>query len=247
MSIEQLSINCDMGESFGLWQMGEDEEVMPWIDMANIACGFHASDPNIMSQTIQLALKHSVKIGAHPSYNDIQGFGRRSIAHTEAEITHLVLYQLGAIKALAELHQAKVEYVKPHGALYNDMMRSPAIFRAIAKAAQVYSLPLMILSTSENQQYLEMADDFNVPLLFEAFADRTYSDNGQLSPRDHPKAVIHNSDDIYYQVMQIAKYGSVTTVTGQPLAVQADTVCIHSDNPHSIACIRKIRESIANL
>ncbi|MDB1126292.1 5-oxoprolinase subunit PxpA [Vibrio algarum] len=247
MSIEQLSINCDMGESFGIWKMGEDEEVMPWVDMANIACGFHASDPNIMSQTIQLALKYNVKIGAHPSYNDTQGFGRRSIAHTESEITHLMLYQIGAIKAIAALHEATVEYVKPHGALYNDMMRSPVIFKAIARAAQIYALPLMILSTSENEQYLEMADDFNVPLLFEAFADRSYLDNGQLTPRDHPKAVLHNSDDIYYQVMQIAKYGSVTTVSGQQLPIQADTICIHGDNPHSIVSIRKIKESIANL
>lgn len=247
MSIEQLLINCDMGESFGIWQMGEDDEVMPWIDMANIACGFHASDPNIMSQTIQLAKKHNVKIGAHPSYYDIQGFGRRSIAHSEKEITHLMLYQIGALKALAALHEAKIEYVKPHGALYNDMMRSPIIFKAVAKAAQIYSLPLVILSTSENELHLDMADTYNVPLLFEAFADRTYLDNGQLSPRDHPKAILHNSDDIFYQVMQIAKYGSVTTVSGQQLSIQADTICIHGDNPHSIASVRKIRESIAKL
>lgn len=247
MGVERLSINCDMGESYGIWNMGEDSEVMPWIDMANIACGYHASDPNIMSQTILLALRNNVKIGAHPSYHDTQGFGRRSIAHTETEITHLVLYQIGALKALAALHNATVEYIKPHGALYNDMMRSPAVFKAIAKAAQVYALPLMILSTSENSQYLEMADDYNVPLLFEAFADRTYSDNGQLSTRDHPKSVLQNSDDIYYQAMQIVKYGSVTTITGQQLKIQADTICIHGDNPHSIACIRKIKESITNL
>jgi len=234
-----------MGESYGIWTLGEDEEIMPWIDMANIACGFHASDPNVMSRTILLALMHNVKIGAHPGYDDTQGFGRRSIAHTETDITHLVLYQIGAIKALAALHHTTVDYIKPHGALYNDMMRSPTIFKAIANAAQVYSLPLMILSTSDNAQYLEMADEYNVPLLFEAFADRTYSDSGQLTTRDHPKSVLLNSDDIYYQAMQIAQYGSVTTVTGQQLNIQADTICIHGDNPHSIACIRKMKESLA--
>lgn len=247
MGLDKLTINCDMGESFGAWTMGDDEEVMPWIDMANIACGFHASDPNVMSKTIQLALKHQVKIGAHPSYFDLQGFGRRSIPHTPSEITQLVLYQVGALQALAEYNGATVNYIKPHGALYNDMMRSPAIFNAIAKAAQVYSMPLMILATAENSHYLDMADNFNVPLLFEAFADRTYTDSGQLSPRDHPKAVLTNSDDIYHQVMQLAKYGSVTTISGQKLDVQADTVCIHGDNPHSIACIRMIKASLAKL
>lgn len=247
MSFDRLLINCDMGESFGHWKMGEDEEVMPWIDMANIACGFHASDPNIIASTIHLALTNNVKIGAHPGYHDIQGFGRRSIAHTHDEITNLVLYQIGAIRALANIQNASVDYVKPHGALYNDMMRSPSIFKAVAKAAQVYSLPLMILSTSENSLYLDMADEYNVPLLFEAFADRMYSENGHLAPRDHPKAVLSNCDDIYYQAMQIAKYGSVTTTSGQQLKLQVDTLCLHGDNPHSIASLRKIKESIANL
>ncbi|MDV7103521.1 5-oxoprolinase subunit PxpA [Vibrio sp. TH_r3] len=247
MHSDQLTINCDMGESFGIWTLGEDHNVMPWIDMANIACGFHASDPNVMSDTIQLAKQHKVKIGAHPGYLDIQGFGRRSIPHSDKEITNLILYQVGAIKALADLHGTTVDYIKPHGALYNDMMRSTSTFKAIAKAAQVYSLPLMILASADNSQYLELADGFNVPLLFEAFADRTYSDNGQLSPRDHPQSVLTNSDDIYYQVMQIAKYGSVTTVTGQKLDIQADTVCIHGDNPYSIACIQKIKQSLTTL
>ena len=246
MEFEKLTLNCDMGESFGAWKMGADPEVMPWVDMANIACGFHASDPNVMSNTIQLALKHDVTIGAHPGYYDLQVFGRRSLNYSESEITHSVLYQVGALDALCRLYKTKISYIKPHGALYNDMMKDPAIFKAIARAAQVYSVPLMILATSNNAIYLDMADQFNVPLLFEAFADRTYQDNGMLSPRSHPKAILKNIDDIYHQVMQIAKYSSVTTISGQKISIQADTICIHGDNEYSIASVRKLKEALAN-
>lgn len=247
MDIEHLTLNCDMGESFGAWSMGADIEVMPWVDMANIACGFHASDPNIMAKTIQLALHHNVAIGAHPSYNDIQGFGRRSIACSEIEITRLVLYQVGALDALCQLHGSKISYIKPHGALYNDMMKDPSIFEAIVNAAQVYSVPLMILASANNSFYLEIADKYNIPLLFEAFADRTYQDNGLLSPRNHPKAILKNTDDIFHQVMQIANYGSVSTISGKKITIQADTICIHGDNESSIAIVRKLKEALMTL
>lgn len=247
MEFQKVSLNCDMGESFGIWQMGCDEEVMPWIDLANIACGFHASDPSVMSDTVQLAIQHRVKIGAHPGYPDLQGFGRRSVKCSTEEITQLVTYQVGALDAICRLHGAQVKYIKPHGALYNDMMKDPSIFHAIVKVARLFSVPLMILASSDNSAYLEMADKYNVPLLFEAFADRSYLDNGLLAPRNHPRAVYKNSDDIFHQVMQIAKYSSVNTVSGQKIQIQADTVCIHGDNEHSIAAIRKIKEALMTL
>lgn len=244
---DRLLINCDMGESFGPWNMGNDTEVMPWVDMANIACGFHASDPATMARTIQLAVQHSVMIGAHPGYPDLQGFGRRSIAYSESELSQIVIYQIGAMDAMCRYYNAELKYVKPHGAMYNDMMKDPAIFKAIASACEVYALPLMILASNQNEKYLEIADDYSVPLLFEAFADRTYQDNGLLTPRNHERAVLKSSEDIYYQVMQLAEYGSVTSVSGQKIALEADTICIHGDNSQSIAVARRLHEALQGL
>ncbi|WP_252026838.1 5-oxoprolinase subunit PxpA [Vibrio sp. SCSIO 43136] len=232
-----------MGESYGAWKMGSDEQVMPWIDMANVACGFHASDPDVMAHTLQLARQYDVTIGAHPSYQDLKGFGRRSIPHTPDEITHAVTYQVGALQALANLYDLKVEYIKPHGAMYNDMMKSPQIFEAILASAENLQLPLMVLA-GNNDQLLELADSYNVPLLFEAFADRAYQSNGQLVPRSHPNAVHHKQDDIYHQVLQIANYGSVTCIDGTAIAIEADTICVHGDNLESIATIERLSHAL---
>lgn len=240
----KILLNCDMGESFGNWKMGDDESVMEWVDMANIACGFHASDPHVMSKTIKLAQHYHTQIGAHPGYQDLVGFGRRSIPHTMDEISELVCYQVGALQALCRYHHASVGYVKPHGALYNDMMSNTDIFNAVAQAVAEFNIPLMILSSSDNQQYLDIADDHDLPLLFEAFADRAYLKNGQLAPRTQKGSVYVNQDDIYNQVMQIVNYGSVTTIEGERLPIEADTICVHGDNPQSIALIRKIRQDL---
>ncbi|MCB5361528.1 5-oxoprolinase subunit PxpA [Vibrio lentus] len=240
----KILLNCDMGESFGNWKMGDDESVMEWVDMANIACGFHASDPHVMSKTIKLAEHYHTQIGAHPGYQDLVGFGRRSIPHTMDEISELVCYQVGALQALCRYHHATVGYVKPHGALYNDMMANTDVFNAVAQAVAEFNIPLMILSSSDNQQYLDIADDHDLPLLFEAFADRAYLNSGQLAPRTLKGSVYVNQDDIYNQVMQIVNYGSVTTLEGERLPIEADTICVHGDNPQSIALIKKIRQDL---
>ncbi|EGU60183.1 LamB/YcsF family protein [Vibrio nigripulchritudo ATCC 27043] len=247
MTKERLKLNCDMGESFGSWKMGLDEEVMPWVDMANIACGFHASDPNVMSTTLKLAKQYRVSVGAHPGYPDLNGFGRRSIPMSQDEIVHNVVYQVGAIQSLANLNSVKVEYIKPHGALYNDMMKSEEVFVGILAAAENFSLPVMILAGTDNSRYLDLADQFNVPLLFEAFADRAYLDNGLLVPRSHPDAVYHKEDDIYHQVMQLARYGSITSINSSKIQIEADTVCVHGDNPESVAMVQRISQSLAAL
>lgn len=233
-----------MGESFGAWTMGADEQVMPFIDMANIACGFHASDPHVMSRTIDLALRHDVMIGAHPGYPDLQGFGRRSIAFSDEEISEILIYQIGALKALCESKNTELGYVKPHGALYNDMMRDKNIFRAIVDAVSCFNVPLMILASSNNQDYLDLADRFDVPLLFEAFADRTYLANGQLTPRSMPNAVLTNEEAILNQVRQIARYGKVTSADGFIISIEADTLCVHGDNLQAIQLIEKIRQQL---
>lgn len=224
--------------------MGADEQVMPWVDMANIACGFHASDPQVMSRTIELAIKYDVMIGAHPGYPDLQGFGRRSMDFSEEEITNILIYQIGALKALCESKNTQLGYVKPHGALYNDMMSDMSVFRAVADAVSCFGLPLMILASGNNQEYLDIADNYDVPLLFEAFADRTYLANGKLTPRTMPNAVLKTEDAILSQVMQIARYGKVTSSDGFVIPIEADTLCVHGDNDEAIALIERIRHQL---
>lgn len=244
-----MKLNCDMGESFGCWQMGNDAAVMPWVDMANIACGFHASDPDNMALSISLASTHQVEIGAHPGYDDKLGFGRRSIAHSEAAITSLVAYQVGALEALCQLQGVSVSYVKPHGALYNDMMADEGLFCAIVAAVsglnqhRMVPLKLMILARCDNQRYQQLAMAQNVELLYEAFADRAYDDSGMLVARHLRGAVYHDCQQIRHQVMTLAQ-GFVTTVTGKQLLLHADTVCVHGDNDESIATVKAIYEDL---
>ena len=243
----RLLLNCDMGESYGPWQMGCDDKVMPFVDQANIACGFHASDPDTMAKSVQLAIANNVSIGAHPGYDDKMGFGRRSIPHSAESITHLVQYQLAALQGIAHLYGAEVSYIKPHGGLYNDMMSDQTVFEAVLRAVASFNgqLKLMVLATADNQKYQQLASQQKVELLFEAFADRAYTDQGRLLSRSEPGAVHHNAEKIIEQARRLAHEGIVITHTGQELKLEADSLCVHGDNPESIAVVRKIREALA--
>jgi len=238
-----MKLNCDMGESYGLWPLGLDQAVMPWIDMANIACGFHASDPDVMARTIKNAIEHQVTIGAHPGYDDKKGFGRRSIPCSLAEITHLVAYQVGAMQGMCTLYGADVSYVKPHGALYNDMMNDLEIFAAIVSgvASQVAKPALMVLATSDNERLQKIAALQGVSLLFEAFADRAYTPDGKLVSRSVPGAVLHQTSDIIKQVVRLADTNEIVTTDGSVLQLKVDTVCVHGDNAESVACIKALK------
>ncbi|MDN3611597.1 5-oxoprolinase subunit PxpA [Vibrio ostreicida] len=244
MTKRSITLNCDMGESFGRWKMGHDDLVMPWIDMANIACGFHASDPQVMATTIKLALEHDVQIGAHPSYPDLQGFGRRSLPMSSEEITNMVIYQIGALKSMCESQNTQLNYVKPHGALYNDMIREVRVFDAVADAVACFDVPIMMLALSDSDRHLDIADKYELPVLFEAFADRTYQSNGLLTPRSMPGAVLYREEDILDQIKQIVDYGKVRTIDGCLIPIEADTICVHGDNPQAIAMIEKISSVI---
>ena len=241
-----MKLNCDLGESFGSWQMGLDTEVMPHIDMANIACGFHAGDADVMARTLALAKQHGVAIGAHPSYPDLQGFGRRSMALSHSEIVNCMRYQIAALDGMALSAGLTLSYVKPHGALYNDMMAKPAVFNAVLEAVAGFYKPLqlMILATAQQQAFAEQAKAQDVALLFEAFADRRYTDEGTLTPRSQAGAVLHG-DEMLSQVRQLVKHGSVTTVSGKQLALNADTLCVHGDNQAAIAQVQQIRALLA--
>ncbi|KJY90166.1 hypothetical protein CWB89_20730 [Pseudoalteromonas piscicida] len=240
-----MLLNCDLGESFGAWKMGLDEHVMPHIDMANVACGFHAGDPDVLAQTLKLVNTHQVALGAHPSYPDRQGFGRRSMQLSEQEIINALHYQIAAIEGMAKVQGLTLSYVKPHGALYNDMMKSQRLLSCVIKAISHYpsELKLMVLATAQQANHQQLADDYKVSLIFEAFADRLYTDEGLLTPRSEAGAV-HDKSALLAQVKQLHQQGSVTTASGKSLALRADTLCVHGDNEASIALIEEIRNVI---
>lgn len=240
-----MKLNCDLGESFGSWSMGLDERVMPHIDQANIACGFHAGDPLVMQKTLKLAKEHHVIVGAHPGYPDLVGFGRRSINCSIEEIIALVTYQVAAIDGVAKSLGLELEYVKPHGALYNDMMVKESVRKAILTALSNYHKPLklMLQATPQIEQHREEAKTFDIEVLSEAFADRCYADDGKLLARSQTGAV-HDRKKILAQVKQLKEQGSVTTVNGHVLALDADSLCVHGDNIEGVQAIEAIRELI---
>ncbi len=245
----RLLLNCDMGESYGSWTMGCDEAVMPLVDLANIACGYHASDPVTMTRTVLLAKQAGTRIGAHPSYPDLQGFGRRSMQCTPLEIVSMVQYQLGALAGIAKVHGLSLSHVKPHGALYNDMMQSEQVLRAVLEAVATYdaSLPLMVLATADNEAVGRVADEFGVRLWFEAFADRAYDERGFLAPRSMPGAVHDDPETIVAQSIRLASSGQVLTLEGKTLTLNATTLCVHGDNNESVQALRRIREALDTL
>ncbi len=243
-----MKLNCDMGESFGPWPMGNDEQVMPYLNMANIACGFHASDPVNMDITIKLALKYSVEIGAHPGYPDLVGFGRRSMKCSLDEIRKMVIYQTGALQALCQSNGTDLTYVKPHGMLNNDMMRDDDLIESIMQAISDYNreLDFMIVATPRWQHHHEIAKKYGINLLYEAFADRLYDDDGQLTPRAVENAVHDHPATITEQVKHF-KEGFVITRSGKEIDIHADCVCIHGDNSASIQAAPQIQELLVRV
>jgi 5-oxoprolinase (ATP-hydrolysing) subunit A len=237
-----MLLNCDLGESYGNWIMGVDAAVMPHIDQANIACGFHAGDPLTMRHTLTLAAAHGVAIGAHPAYPDIVGFGRRSMTLSREEIIANVHYQIAALDGMAQSMGLALAYVKPHGALYHDMMARNAVRAAIIEALASYHRPLALVvqATAQAAAHRTEAAAAGVQLLFEAFADRCYADDGSLLHRSQPDAV-HNRARMLAQVAQLQQDSSVTTVNGNIIPLQVDTVCVHGDNPEGVRCIEAIR------
>jgi UPF0271 protein len=241
--MSRLLLNCDIGESYGAWTMGLDAEVMPFIDCANIACGFHAGDPSVMRKTVALALSHNVTVGAHPAYPDLVGFGRRSMACSAQEVQDLLHYQIGALDGICRAQGGRVSYVKPHGAMYNDMMANPAQLRAVIEGVARYNaeLPLMVLAMRDNSAAQAIADEFGVTLWFEVFADRAYDSVGRLVSRNLPGAVHHDPDTIIAQALTLSRHEALTASDGSELLLAADTLCVHGDNASSIAAVQQIR------
>jgi len=236
-----MKLNCDLGESFGIWQLGQDDKLMPHIDMANIACGFHAGDPDVINKTLLLAKKYQTEVGAHPSYPDKVGFGRRSIKCSSSEIITLMHYQIAALDGMAKVHDIDISYVKPHGALYNDMMSNDAIMHSVFQAISQYHRPLklMLLATADIEQHKIKAQDYGIELLFEAFADRRYTEDGRLLSREHPQAMLTNQETLA-QVARLINQGSILCQSGKAIRLHADCVCVHGDNEAAIDIIKEL-------
>jgi len=241
-----IRINCDMGESFGIWKMGNDEQIMPHISYANLACGFHASDAVTMSRSVELAKKYNVTIGAHPSYQDLIGFGRRSMVCSLEEIKSIVLYQIGALNAFCKAHGTLVAYVKPHGALYNDMMRDENIFKAILNAIASFdrNIRLMVLSGPKNEQYAYTAKLYGIDLIYEVFSDRNYNDDGTLVSRMNPNAVITDELEVMQRIKNLQDNGYLYSINGAKIYLKADTVCVHSDGEKALLFIDALKKVI---
>lgn len=242
-------LNCDMGESFGNYSLGLDSEVMPYVDCANIACGFHASDPHVMRSTVALAARYGVRVGAHPAYPDLVGFGRRSMACSPREVEDMVLYQVGALAGICQAEGTTIRYVKPHGALYNDMARDPELLRAVMNAVRSYdpALPLMLMATADPEPSRRLAREMGVKVWFETFADRAYDANGHLVSRRLPGAVHHDQAVIVAQATSLARGEPLEADDGTLLRLPCDTLCVHGDNPESVAAVKAIREAFQAL
>jgi UPF0271 protein len=236
------TLNCDLGESFGAWQMGYDAEIIPLIDSANIACGFHGGDPVVILQTLQLAREHGKEIGAHVSYPDLMGFGRRSMQLSKNELRSCILYQLAALHGLARTVGCHMSYIKPHGALYNDMMQNDALLEGIMASVSAWPDPLelVILATDQAPAHRAMAARYQLSLRFEAFADRAYTPSGMLVPRGQAGAVL-SAAEAQRQVSGLIE-GYVTTISGERLPLIADTLCVHGDTESALDIVRHIRQ-----
>jgi 5-oxoprolinase (ATP-hydrolysing) subunit A len=234
-----VGINCDMGESFGIYKMGDDEAIMPFVTVANLACGFHASDPSVMARTVQLARRHKVKVGAHPSLPDLAGFGRREMDMRPDEITNCVIYQVGALLGFLERERMRLNHIKPHGALYGMAARSEPVARAVARAAKVFGVPLMGMSGTLHQKIYA---DEGVPFIAEFYADLDYADDGALIiTREHaavePKAAAS-------RVLRAIREKTVKSVHGHDLPVRTDSVCVHSDTPGAVDVAKAVYKAL---
>jgi UPF0271 protein len=237
-----IDLNCDMGESFGAWQMGDDAAVMPWITSANIACGFHAGDFTTMQKTVALAKKNNVAVGAHISLPDLQGFGRRELRVSPDEAYGMSLYQIGALQAIARAHGVRVAHVKPHGALYNMAARDRTLADAIARAVRDADKEMILVGLA-GSELIRAGEAAAVRVAHEAFADRRYEDDGSLTPRREADAVIHDVDDAVAQAVYIVTSGKVNSREGA-IGIRADTICVHGDREDAGVFAQKLRKAL---
>lgn len=243
----RIDLNCDMGESFGNYTLGRDEEVIAHITSANVACGFHASDPQVMERTVRLALAHGVGIGAHPGYPDLRGFGRRRLECSAEEIRSDLLYQVGALDALAKAAGTALQHCKPHGALYNTAAGDETVARAVCQALASWDpgLILVTLAGPGGQVLRRVAAQEGLKRVAqEAFADRAYTPEGRLAPRNLPGAVIHDPQAVAARCLRMAQEGVVQATDGSLVSLNPHTICVHGDTPSAVDLVAAIRRRL---
>ncbi|MCW2283966.1 UPF0271 protein [Rhodoblastus acidophilus] len=239
-----LNLNADLGESFGAWRMGDDPALLQLVQSANIACGFHAGDPLVMQNTVRAALQAGVSLGAHPSYPDLQGFGRRALKCSAEEVEAFVLYQLGALDGFARANGARVTHVKPHGALSNEACRNAELAGAIARAVAAYD-PRMILLAPALSALAEAGAREKMCVALEIYADRAYEDDGQLTPRGEAGAVLHDPQQSLAHVEAMLAAGGLKSRSGKFLPTPIHSICVHGDGPEAIATARLLKARLA--
>ena len=243
MTTRLINLNADLGESFGAWQMGDDPALLQIVSSANLACGFHAGDPLIMRSTVRLALAQGVSIGAHPSFPDLQGFGRRAMQLTPAELEATILYQVGALQAMATTEGGRVTHVKPHGALSNIACADAAIAATVARAVRSLD-PALILLAPAHSELARAGEAAGLPVRYEVFADRAYLDDGQLMPRSRPGAVLHDPRQCVDHVLAMLSEQAIIAASGHRLPTRIDSICVHGDGPEAVASARQIRQAL---
>lgn len=238
-----INLNADLGESFGAWRMGDDAALLQVIGSANIACGFHAGDPVVMRETVRLAVANGVSLGAHPAFPDLQGFGRRVMQLSPKELEATILYQVGALQAMAAAEGGRVSHVKPHGALNNMACADEAMATTVARAVKALDRELILLAPAHSA--LERAGEATgLRVAREVFADRSYQPDGQLTPRSQPGAVLHGAQDCVQHVLRMLDAGGIVTTDGQCLPTAIHSICVHGDGPGAVAAAQAIRAAL---
>ena len=242
----KIDLNCDMGEGFGRYSFGFDEKLMQSVSSVNIACGFHAGDPMVMDATVKLARRFGVAVGAHPGYPDLAGFGRRNLECSPEEIRQYCIYQIGALQAICTANGIRLNHVKPHGALYNLAMKNEAVLQAVVDSIALVdpNLFLICLAGPSDTRISQIAAASGVRVIFEAFPDRAYEDDGSLVQRKKPGATIHDPFEAARRALQMVRDGRITSIDNIEFPVQAETLCVHGDSPDAVRMVQTIRQHL---
>ena len=241
--MKKVDLNCDLGESFGAYKIGLDGEVIPYISSANIACGFHASDPVVMAHTVAMAKEHGCSVGAHPGFPDLMGFGRRQMQITPEEAKDYIIYQVGALAAFCRSQGIRMHHVKPHGALYNMAAVDYSLARAVCEGICEVDPELVLLGLA-GSELLKAAADTGLQYASEVFADRAYNEDGTLVSRKLPGAVITDEALAVQRVLRMVNEQKVTSITGKDITIRPDSICVHGDNQKALQFVQKIRDAL---
>lgn len=240
----RADLNADLGESFGAYKIGADDQIIPLVTSVNIACGWHAGDPLVMKKSVALAKEYGAAIGAHPGFPDLMGFGRRNMTVSPAEVKVYIQYQVGALYAFCRAAGVRLHHVKPHGAMYNMAGADINLARAVAEAVAEIDDSLILLALSGSEM-IRAAEEIGLPCANEVFADRNYEEDGSLRSRSKPDAVIYDEEECIARVLRMVTEGKLKAVTGRDIDIRADSICVHGDGPKALAFAERIRDTLS--